>query len=186
MLVAEGELRGLIGPNEVDILWERHILNSAGVALAIGDQDGIIVDVGSGAGFPGVVVACMKPQSRVYLVDSMHRRTQWLEYVVQKCGITNVEVINGRSEDIIANELVQPADFVTARAVAPLKKLLPWTMGYLKSGGELVALKGEKVYTEIEDAKYKVRKYSDTSAQVVKVDLIEGVDPVLVCKVRRK
>lgn len=160
LLAKEGELRGLIGPRELPKLWDRHIVNSSSLATVLPkDKKFSIVDVGSGAGFPGVVIACMFQNADVYLVESMQRRVQWLEYVKDIIGLDNINVIHSRAEDAIKDNKVPKCDFVTARAVAALNKLIPWTLPFLKNGGHFYALKGEKVYDESNDAQNILQKF---------------------------
>jgi 16S rRNA (guanine527-N7)-methyltransferase len=116
LLVDEGVRRGLVGPREVPRLWERHLLNSA-VVVPYLPEAGRIIDLGSGAGLPGIVVAAMRPGAEVVLLDPMERRTDWLLEVVAALGLPNVVVLRARAEDV-HRELSGVA--VTARAVAPL------------------------------------------------------------------
>ncbi|MGO1591752.1 16S rRNA (guanine(527)-N(7))-methyltransferase RsmG, partial [Ancrocorticia sp.] len=154
MIVREGEVRGLVGPRELDRLWTRHILNSAAVLDFI-PTEGTIIDVGSGAGFPGLVVAICRQDCRVNLVDSMERRCDWLRDAVDELSLNNVVVTNARSESLVGKV---SADVVTARAVARVNKLLGWTMPLLKPGGSLIALKGVSVDSEIDDAVPQLKK----------------------------
>nr|NLD40547.1 16S rRNA (guanine(527)-N(7))-methyltransferase RsmG [Actinomycetales bacterium] len=162
LLVAEGELRGLIGPRELPRLWSRHLVNCLVVNTLIGEGLSV-ADVGSGAGLPGVVIAATRPDLRVTLIEPMERRAQWLEEVVSELGLANARVLNARAEDL-ANEA--PHDVVTARAVARLDKLLPWTAPLAKRGGRVLALKGEKAAAEIDSARKMFRKYRVTGAQL--------------------
>lgn len=193
LIQSEGETRGLIGPRELPRLWERHILNSAAVVEAMIIETSSnsnnresqldraliganLVDIGSGAGFPGLVIACMLPNVNVYLLDSMQRRTDWLEYACEELSLTNVEVVRGRAEDVVSSGLVPPCDYVTARAVAALKKLLPWTAPFLREDGVLLALKGENAHQEIIDAKYALRKHNIVDTKVLEVDLSDKLN----------
>ncbi|MDR1448475.1 MAG: 16S rRNA (guanine(527)-N(7))-methyltransferase RsmG [Candidatus Ancillula sp.] len=191
VLRKEGDLRGLIGPREVPRLWTRHILNSAILQNFIttdkkGREKATIVDIGSGAGFPGVVLACIFPEVDIYLVDSMQRRTDWLLYIKKLLALENVEVIRGRAENIQKSGLIPPADYVTARAVANLKKLLPLTMPFLKSGGELLALKGDAVENEVEEAMDIIKKYSNSSPEIFEGSSILEVETTKVLKLTKK
>lgn len=157
-LEREGNERGLIGPKETTRIWERHILNCASVGELISmDDEDILVDVGSGAGFPGVVLACMFPKLKVILVESMQRRVDWLEYIKNKLDLDNVEIIRGRAEEVV-KQYGKSAKYVTARAVANLTKLLKWTMPFLKDGGKLLALKGEKAREELSESAHILKK----------------------------
>lgn len=162
MIEREGERRGLVGPRELDRLWSRHILNSAAVLDYI-PVNATVADVGSGAGFPGLVVAICRPDVTMTLIDSMERRCEWLVDAVSELGLTNVSVRLGRSEEFVGQ---YSADVVLSRAVAALKKLLPWTMPLVRPGGALVALKGIKVDDEIDAAVQQLRKYKAEYADV--------------------
>ena len=145
ILADTGVSHGLIGPREVPRLWERHILNCAVIADAFvpGSR---VVDVGSGAGLPGVVLAIVRPDLDVHLVEPMMRRTQWLEGVVADLGLDSVTVHRGRAEEF-AGALSAP--YVTARAVARLDKLARWCVPLLEPKGVLVAMKGRSAATEL-------------------------------------
>ncbi len=182
MIEKEGELRGLVGPRELQRLWTRHILNSMAILPFI--PAGVdVVDVGSGAGFPGIVAAIVRKDLRFLLVDSMERRVQWLNDVVAALSIPNVEVIHARSEDLIN---AVRADVVTARAVAVLKNLIPLTMPLLKGGGSLVALKGVRVDNEIDEAISILREYNAKWADVHFVTPFGTHEETRVLEIRKK
>jgi 16S rRNA (guanine527-N7)-methyltransferase len=141
-----GEELGLVGPRELDRLWTRHILNSALLARVVGS--GTLADVGSGAGFPGLVVAIMRPDVSCTLIEPLGRRATWLEDESKRLGLQNVTVLNQRAEEVVA----QRYDSVTARAVSALKTLIPLVVPLVRPGGELVLMKGERVDQEIRDA----------------------------------
>lgn len=182
LLRSEGELRGLIGPREQSRLWERHILNSAAVVQHL-PQSGVIVDVGSGAGLPGVVIGAMLPAAEVVLLEPMERRTQWLDEVVATLGLANVRVQRGRAEEF---DGAFEADAVTARAVAAMDKLARWCLPLLRQGGSLVALKGSSAAEELERAKYVLRKLAGDAGEILDAPTIEGVDSTTVVRVMRK
>lgn len=148
MLVNEGELRGLVGPRELARLWTRHIMNSAAIVEYI-PRNSHVADVGSGAGFPGIVGAVLCPDVQWHLIDSMERRCHWLMDVREALSLENVQVHCGRSESFASEVQV---DIVTSRAVAALKKLLPLCTPLLREGGKILALKGERVDEEIDAA----------------------------------
>ncbi len=182
LLRSEGELRGLIGPREQSRLWERHILNSAAVVQHL-PSSGVIVDVGSGAGLPGMVIAAMLPSAEVVLLEPMERRTQWLDEVVAELGLANVTVRRGRAEEF---DGALEADAVTARAVAAMDKLARWCLPLLRQGGSLVALKGSSAAEDLERAKYVLRKLGGDAGEVLDAPTIEGVDSTTVVRVMRK
>lgn len=181
MLRDQGELRGLIGPREVPRIWERHILNSAAVVQYL-PTSGSVADIGSGAGLPGVVVAVMRPELEVFLVEPMERRTTWLSEVVTELGLTNVQVKRGRAEEF--HEAFE-VDAVTSRAVAPLSKLVRMSMPLARVGGELVILKGRNVDQEIEPARKVLRKYGARDPEILEATTVEGVESTTVVRVRR-
>ena len=148
LLATEGVLRGLIGPREAPRLWERHVLNSAVLGEAI-PEGATICDIGTGAGLPGLVVAIARPDVRMTLVEPLLRRTTFLDEVVAELGLTHVTVVRGRAEDLHG---VSTFDVVTSRAVAPLERLLGWSMPLVAPTGALVAMKGRSVQDEVTDA----------------------------------
>ncbi|MCZ4549558.1 16S rRNA (guanine(527)-N(7))-methyltransferase RsmG [Gordonia rubripertincta] len=146
-LANAGVERGLIGPREVDRLWARHILNCSVIAEILEDGEAV-VDIGSGAGLPGVAVAIAKPGVKVTLVEPLLRRSTFLEEVVAELGI-DVRVIRGRAEEKAVVKAAGRADVVTSRAVAPLDRLGKWSTPLLRPGGRLVAIKGSSAAEEI-------------------------------------
>jgi len=182
LLAEQGVLRGLIGPREVPILWERHILNSAAVVPFL-PTSGRVIDIGSGAGLPGVVIAAMRPSLEVVLVESMERRCVWLNDVVATLGLPNVEVRRARAEDLHGSVHV---DVVTARAVAPLDRLVRWALPLLVRGGTLLAIKGRTAATEVEDAESQIRAEGGGRAEVLRATTVEGVDETTIVRVVRE
>ncbi len=148
-LADAGVVRGLVGPREVPRLWERHLVNCAmlGDVLPAGAT---VADVGSGAGLPGLVLAIMRPDLSLTLIEPLLRRTNFLSEVVVALGLANVEVLRGRAESLHAR---RSFDVVTSRAVAPLDRLLTWSMPLVAPEGSLVAMKGSSVVGEIEAAR---------------------------------
>ncbi len=179
LLAREGVLRGLIGPREVPRLWERHLINCALLGEAIG-QGLDVCDIGSGAGLPGLVLALHRPDLQVTLVEPLLRRTTFLEEAVSSLGLSNVEVVRARAE-----ELHGKRDFavVTSRAVAPLERLLGWSMPLVRQGGELVAMKGSSVHEEIDAAAKALKKFGSGAVRVEEYgsDLVER--PTIVVRV---
>ncbi|MFL6103945.1 MAG: 16S rRNA (guanine(527)-N(7))-methyltransferase RsmG [Actinomycetes bacterium] len=146
-LATDGVTRGLIGPREVPRLWERHVLNSAAVAEAV-PADARVVDVGSGAGLPGIPLALARPDLRLALLEPMARRVEFLEEVVADLGAP-WRVVRGRAEERSVRAAVGPVDVVTARAVAALPRLVAWCHGLLRPGAQLVALVGSRALEEL-------------------------------------
>src|SRR3954449_4294205 len=150
-LASDGVVRGLIGPREVSRLWERHLLNSAAVAEAV-PEGARVVDVGSGAGLPGIPLGLARPDVALTLVEPMARRVEFLEETVTILGAPAVlpwRVVRGRAEERSVVATVGPVDVVTARAVAPLPRLVGWCRGLLRPGTQLVALVGARALQEL-------------------------------------
>ena len=139
--------RGLIGPHEVDRIWDRHLLNCAAVAELI-EPGARLVDVGSGAGLPGLPVAIARPDLTVTLVEPMLRRTEFLVEAISALGLA-VDVLRGRAEDPVVREAAGGADAVLSRAVADLEKLTRWSLPLARPGGRMLALKGERADAEV-------------------------------------
>lgn len=166
LLAGEGVIRGLIGPRETPRLWERHILNSAAVAQLLPDS-GCVLDLGSGAGLPGIVLAILRPDLHFILLDANLRRTTFLEECVESLGMRNVTVRRDRAEEVSGQVAV---DTVVARAVAPLKRLAEWALPLLKPGGRLLAVKGERAVAELQDAEPALRRLGAGDAEIITVD----------------
>lgn len=148
-LVTDGVLRGLIGPREAPRIWDRHLLNCAAVASLI-PEAAYVVDVGSGAGLPGIVLALGRPDLTMVLVEPLARRAAFLEETVEALGLgSRVTVVRARAEEVRAMFHVKPAEIVTARAVAPLDRLAGWCLPLVAVGGWLLALKGASAPAEV-------------------------------------
>jgi 16S rRNA (guanine527-N7)-methyltransferase len=170
ILAGAGIEWGLIGPSEVDRLWERHLLNSGAVAelLHPGERVG---DIGSGAGLPGIPLAIARPDVRIVLVEPLLRRSEFLREVVDELGL-DVTVVRGRAEDPAVRDEVGELDTVTSRAVAALDKLTRWSMPLVRIGGRMLALKGERAESEINEHERTLRSLGATEVRVVRC----GVD----------
>ncbi|MFC4950306.1 16S rRNA (guanine(527)-N(7))-methyltransferase RsmG [Pseudonocardia sp. GCM10023141] len=147
-LVTSGVERGLIGPREAPRIWDRHILNCAVVADLVPDG-ARLVDVGSGAGLPGLPLALARPDLGVVLIEPLARRVDWLREVIEVLGL-DIEVERGRAEEKTVRERWEGADVVTARAVAPLHRLAGWCLPLLRPGGVMLAIKGSSAPDEVE------------------------------------
>ncbi|RIJ77231.1 16S rRNA (guanine(527)-N(7))-methyltransferase RsmG [Nakamurella silvestris] len=145
-LVGAGVVRGLIGPREPARIWTRHVLNCA-VAASLLPKAARVVDIGSGAGLPGIPWAIARPDCSFVLVEPLERRANYLLEVIADLGLTNARVVRGRAEDVVGD--CGEADVVTSRAVAPLAKLAVWSAPLSRHGGEIIALKGATAAEEI-------------------------------------
>jgi 16S rRNA (guanine527-N7)-methyltransferase len=146
LLTTDAVVRGLIGPREAPRIWERHLLNCAVVADLI-PPGASVVDVGSGAGLPGMVLAVARPDLTVTLVEPLARRTAFLTEAVAALGLDRTSVVRARAEECVGR--LPGADVVTARAVAPLDRLAGWCLPLVAVGGRLLALKGASAEAEL-------------------------------------
>jgi 16S rRNA (guanine527-N7)-methyltransferase len=178
----EGELRGLIGPREVPRIWDRHILNSAAVVPFL-PETGLIADIGSGAGLPGVVIAAMRPGASVYLVEPMERRCAWLSEIAADLNLSNIEVKRGRAEEYHG---AFECDAVTSRAVAALDKLVRLSLPLVRPGGEMIVLKGRNVAREVEPARKVLRRLKGGEPEIVDAPTIPGVETTTVVRIVRQ
>lgn len=179
LLATDGVRRGLIGPREADRLWSRHLLNSAVVVEAC-PASGLVVDVGSGAGLPGIPMALARPGLTVRLVEPLLRRVTFLTEVVGLLGLDNVEVVRSRVEDLHGS---WTAPTVTARAVAPLDRLAGWCLPLVAPGGSLLAVKGDRADEELADARDLLRRLGAVSATVEEVGAPGLAPPVRLVRV---
>lgn len=159
-----GEELGLIGPDEPRRLWTRHILNCALLApelptIAAPGSRLSLADVGSGAGLPGLVIAMIRPDIDVTLIEPLERRTRWLHEQVETLALDNVTVFTGRAEDF---PTARSFDVVTARAVKALKGLVPMLAPLVTPGGSLALLKGQRIDEEIAEARAVFERHGVT------------------------
>lgn len=179
LLSTAGVERGLIGPREVPRLWDRHLLNCA-VAVPLVPEGASVIDVGSGAGLPGIVWGIVRPDITVTCLEPLQRRATFLEEAVAELDlIGRVQVVRARAEDIVRGRgpvTSLRARVVTARAVAPLERLAGWTVPLVQPGGELLALKGRSASEEVEASRNVLERLGIVSVEIVECG--EGVvDP---------
>jgi len=176
LLSTAGVERGLIGPREVPRLWDRHLLNCA-VAVPLVPEGASVIDVGSGAGLPGIVWGIVRPDITVTCLEPLQRRATFLEEAVTELGLVGrVQVVRARAEDIVRGRgpvTSLRARIVTARAVAPLDRLAGWTVPLVQPGGELLALKGRSASEEVEASRTVLEKLGVVSVEIVECG--EGV-----------
>jgi 16S rRNA (guanine527-N7)-methyltransferase len=165
LLATEAAVRGLIGPREVERLWERHLVNCALVTDLV-PRGASVCDLGSGAGLPGLVIAIRRPDVLMTLVEPLLRRTTFLEEAVHELGLPNVEVVRARADALHGTRRF---DAVTARAVAPLDRLSSWALPLVRTGGEFLAMKGSTVRAEVEAAAPVIRRLGGTPAEIVEL-----------------
>lgn len=179
LLATTGVEWGLVGPRETDRLWERHVFNSAALADLV-PTDATVVDVGSGAGLPGVPLALRRPDLRVTLLEPLLRRATFLTQAVESLELTDrVEVVRARAEDHR-----QTYDAVVSRALAPLPRLLGWCLPLTADGGSVLALKGRTAPEELAENAADLARQRVT-AEIVSVRAHLGSEPATVVRVQR-
>lgn len=138
-----------------------------------------MVDIGSGAGLPGLPLAIARPDLRVALVEPMLRRTEFLAEAVAELGLP-VEVVRGRAEETGVRDRVGGADVVVSRAVAALEKLAGWSFPLLRVGGRMLAMKGERAEAEVADGRRSMRALGAAEVEVVRCGESYSSPPVTV------
>lgn len=185
ILVTAGVERGLIGPREVDRIWPRHLVNCALVSELV-PESARVLDVGSGAGLPGLVLAIARPDVAVTLLEPLQRRVDFLAETVVALGLSErVAVVHGRAEDPKIRESLGGSSWITARAVAPLDRLVKWCLPLLRPGGSLLAIKGSTAAAEINRHAAEMRRFGAESARVVRCGVGAVSEPTTVVVVRR-
>lgn len=198
----EGIKRGIIGPRDSSCLWDRHILNCAAIVpfvKSVTDELGVrtVADVGSGGGFPGLVLAACLPDCRFTLIEPMERRVEWLRECCEELDLRNVTILRDRAENIIAarrrhdlgdDGMVPSSGYavVTCRAVAPMTKLAGWTLPLVRERGSLVALKGRSAMVEVEKARKAIVKAGGLDARVLEAPVAPGLEPTHIVVIRRR
>lgn len=161
-LVTSGVERGLLGPRETGRIWTRHVLNCAVIGELV-PAEASVLDIGSGAGLPGIALAIARPDLSITLVEPLERRTIWLQEVVEDLGI-GVRVVRARAEELPGRERAQ---VVMARAVAALPKLAGWGLPLVQDGGTLLAIKGRSAQDELAAAAPGLRRAGARQMDVV-------------------
>ncbi len=178
LLATNGMDHGLIGPREGDRLWERHLANCAVVAahqVNLVPEGANVVDIGSGAGLPGLVWALTRPDLDVTLIEPLRRRTDFLQAAVEQLGVgERVTVVRGKALDVAPLS----ADVVTSRAVTALPALLEWSLRHCREAGSVVAIKGGRASQELSAARESIRTIGGEgrvlAAEVITID-VEGI-----------
>ncbi len=180
VLAGRGIEWGLLGPREPGRMWSRHVLNSVAVASLM-PHDAHVVDVGSGAGLPGIPLALARPDLGITLLEPLQRRAEFLELAVDELGLEErVRVVRSRAEDHD-----DEYDVVTGRAVGALSKMLPWCLPLAGSSGELVLIKGVSAEDEVRAAS-KALTRARLSAEILSVRAHPSSDPTTAVRLRRR
>jgi 16S rRNA (guanine527-N7)-methyltransferase len=179
LLATVGVERGLIGPREAPRLWDRHVLNCLAIAPAV-PRAATVADLGSGAGLPGLVLAIGRPDLAVTLVEPLLRRTTFLAEAIDELGLDQVRVVRGRAEELHGRERF---DVVTARALAPLGRLLDWGMPLVAAAGVLLAMKGGSAADEVEAAGQTLRAHGCAAPEILRLTGPDGKSTATVVRV---
>lgn len=180
LLATTGVEWGLVGPRETDRLWERHVFNSAALADLV-PADASVVDVGSGAGLPGIPLALRRPDLRVTLLEPLLRRATFLTQAVEDLGLSDrVDVVRARAEDHRGTY-----DAVVSRALAPLPRLLGWCLPLAGRDGAVLALKGRTAPEELAEHAAELAKQR-LDAEVLTVRAHAASEPATVVRIRRR
>ena len=183
LLADTGVEWGLLGPHEIDRIWERHLLN-CGVVSELLNPGERVADIGSGAGLPGLPLAIAQPGLRIVLIESLLRRTEFLHRAVTELGL-DVEVLRGRAEEPAIRENVGGCDAVVSRAVARLDKVTRWSLPLLRPGGRMLAIKGERAPDEVREYRRVMTALGATDARVVECGVNYLSPPTTVVVARR-
>lgn len=183
LLATAGVEWGLLGPREVDRIWDRHLLNCAVVAELV-EPGERVADIGTGAGLPGIPMLIAKPGLRLTLVESLLRRAEFLTMVVSELGL-DADVVRGRAEDRDVQRSAGGCDVVTSRAVASLDKLTRWSVPLLRPGGRLLAIKGERAPDELREHRRVMTRLGVVDARVMECGGTVLVPPATVVVARR-
>lgn len=184
-LRSDATVRGLIGPREAPRLWERHILNCAVIGELM-DPDSRVVDIGSGAGLPGIPLAIARPDLDITLIEPQLRRANYLKEIVGKLELDNVSVVRGRAEEKTIKRQNRGADYVTSRAVAPLGKLMRWSLPLTRQHGLVLAMKGASAHEEIERDQRAINSAGGGECSVVEAGAGVLPDATIVVRCERR
>ena len=182
-LANDSETFGLLGPRELPRIWSRHVINSGLLAELVPDSTKV-VDVGSGAGLPGIPMAIAQPNAHFTLVEPMERRSSWLEEVIKDLGLGNVAVVRARAEEVTESDF----DFATARAVAALDKLLRLLTPLIRFSEHrtIIAMKGSKAPEEIAAAAKKLELLGFNSPEILTLGLNKAPETATVVRTSLK
>ena len=182
-LANDSETYGLLGPRELPRIWSRHVINSGLLAELVPDGTKV-VDVGSGAGLPGIPMAIAQPNAHFTLVEPMERRSSWLEEVIKDLGLGNVAVVRARAEEVTESDF----DFATARAVAALDKLLRLLTPLIRFSEQrtIIAMKGSKAPEEIAAAAKKLELLGFNSPEILTLGLNKAPETATVVRTSLK
>lgn len=159
MLIEKNKVMNLTGITDYEEVIDKHFVDSISINLfeKFADCDSII-DIGTGAGFPGIPLKIVFPEKKIVLVDSLNKRINFLNEVIEELGLENVETIHSRAEDLAKkSEYREQFDFCVSRAVSNLTSLSEYCLPFVKKGGYFVSYKSGKLEEELKEAEYAIK-----------------------------
>ncbi len=160
---------------------EKHFIDSVKGASLI-KENALCADIGTGAGFPGVPLAIMRPDINVCLIDALNKRLVFLNELKEKIGLTNVYTVHGRSEDLGKGDMRHKFDYAFSRAVARMSVLLEYDLPFVKKGGYMLAWKGPQVFDEIKEGENALKILGGTVENIYNADMVENEHYIAVIK----
>ncbi len=152
LLIEWNEKMNLTAITDFDEVMKKHFLDSLSIGRILKqDSDASILDIGTGAGFPGIPIKIAFPNTEITLMDSLNKRVNFLQEVINTLGLEKIEALHGRAEDFAKKNLLREKfDFCVSRAVANLSSLSEFCLPYIKVGGKFVSYKSEKANEELD------------------------------------
>lgn len=178
LLLEKNQVMNLTAITEPSAVAQLHFLDSLTVLRAADCRGKSIIDVGCGAGFPGVPVAIAEPTAKLTLLDSLQKRMNWLREVLPELGV-RAEVVSARAEEYVAGRREQ-YDIATSRAVARLNILCELCLPYVKVGGKFLALKGAMTHEEVEQARKAIEVLGGRVAEIAEYPIAGAIHRIVV------
>lgn len=172
-LVEWNKVMNLTGITEYEEVVEKHFVDSLSVVNAVDmNKVGTVIDIGTGAGFPGIPLKIMFPHIRVLLLDSLNKRVKFLNNVIEKCQLTDINAIHGRAEELAKNrEYREKFDLCVSRAVANLSTLSEYCIPFVNVGGMFIPYKSGDIDEELEKSKNAVKILGGSVKEVIRFSL---------------
>ena len=175
ILIEKNKVMNLTAITEFEDVVKKHFADSLMLGRYVNlDHVTSIIDIGSGAGFPGIPVHIIYPHIHILLVDSLQKRVGFLNEVIKELGLTNIETVHGRSEELARDKAYREQfDLCTARAVAPMSTLSEYCLPFVKKDGYFAAMKSGNIIEECEEASYAVKVLGGTDTTLIPYSLYD-------------